>query len=302
MLTSAKVQSLVIAACPGTNPTSIIASDHAGPNPRSGRSYCKCSGTDRQIFTRKDGLYLVRETGECDESAESAPKIAHSRLEYSISVDRELSGDFRSVVEALTRIRSIIRPSLDRAWARSAAVRVIDCVLSLNRRYDSFVVPRLDEFESSHPEVRTVGDLKDLIARHRSPSLFVMECLQYHDVSRSETLVNVVDWLLTVAGSGDHNAQLSKLQSWAENSKPDEYTRLGISGFGLGGFQYLRMLFGANTTKPDIHIRRYVATCVGHPVSDIQALRLLELGAREVGVSLRDVDTTLWERSARPKD
>jgi len=30
--------------------------------------------------------------------------------------------------------------------------RVIDCVLSLNRNYDSFVVPRLDSFERRHPE------------------------------------------------------------------------------------------------------------------------------------------------------
>ncbi len=59
------------------------------------------------------------------------------------------------------------------------------------------------------------------------------------------------------------------------------------------------MLFGANTTKPDIHISRYVASQVGHSVSDIRALRLLEDAATEAGVVLRNLDTTIWESSAR---
>jgi hypothetical protein len=59
------------------------------------------------------------------------------------------------------------------------------------------------------------------------------------------------------------------------------------------------MLFGANTTKPDTHILRYVANRIGRPVFDIAALQLLEHAAAEAGVSLRDLDTTIWEGSAR---
>ena len=36
-------------------------------------------------------------------------------------------------------------PSVDRAWSREPALRVIDCVLSLRRNYDLFVVPRLSQ-------------------------------------------------------------------------------------------------------------------------------------------------------------
>jgi hypothetical protein len=110
-----------------------------------------------------------------------------------------------------------------------------------------------------------------------------------------------VDWLVEVAGDGSYEGQLAQLETWAANAKPDEHFMLGISGFAIGGFQYLRMLFGANTTKPDIHIQRYVASSVGHRVSDTQALALLEVAATEAGVSLRDLDTTIWERSARSK-
>jgi hypothetical protein len=59
------------------------------------------------------------------------------------------------------------------------------------------------------------------------------------------------------------------------------------------------MLFGANTTKPDIHIQRFVASHVGHRVSDIQVLKLPEDAATKAEVSLRDLDATVWETSAR---
>jgi hypothetical protein len=196
-------------------------------------------------------------------------------------------------------LRSSIRPSSDRAWRRVAALRVIDCVLSLNRNYDSFVVPRLDRFERKYPEVRSIADLQGLMAAYPSSAVFVAKCLDYHDDSRSATLSKVIDWLVRIGGSSDYDTQMPNLARWAADAKPEDHFRLGIAGFGLGGFQYLRMLFGANTTKPDIHLQRYVASCVGHRVSDAQALTLLEAAAVEADVCLRDLDTTIWERSAR---
>jgi len=77
-----------------------------------------------------------------------------------------------------------------------------------------------------------------------------------------------------------------------------------VHGFGLAGFQYLRMLFGAQTAKPDIHIRRFVADAVRHRVSDAEALTLLEAAAREEGLRLADLDYSIWQElsgSAYPK-
>ena len=172
-------------------------------------------------------------------------------------------------------------------------------MLSLNRRYDSFVVPRLDRFEREHPDVRTVADLQRLMRRYECSDVFVSKVLDYRHTERAATLNAVVDWLATVGGNGSYAEQLSNLQRWADAARPGAHTALRIRGFGLAGFQYLRMLFGANTTKPDIHICRFVATCLGHSVSDIEALQFLESAAHEVKISLRDLDTTIWESSAR---
>jgi hypothetical protein len=62
-LSTRQVQALVLGKYPDTNPTSIIPSDHSGPNPRSGRSYCHCSGNSAQIFMRDSGGYKVLGAG-----------------------------------------------------------------------------------------------------------------------------------------------------------------------------------------------------------------------------------------------
>jgi hypothetical protein len=176
---------------------------------------------------------------------------------------------------------------------------VIDCVLSLNRNYDRFVVPRLDAFENRFPDTTTVKHLRDLMDTFDSPATFVHDALNYRDAPRAQVLSSVIDYLLGMMAATEGDSELEKLAHWARASRPEEYRRLGIRGFALAGFQYLRMLFGANTTKPDVHIRRYVGVAIGHRVSDVEALSLLEEAATRYGLTLRDVDTTIWEASAR---
>ncbi len=297
-LSSAEIVSLVLAKYPGTNSTSIIPPDHAGPNPCSGRSYCSCCSTDKQIFNRseKRGYYVVKNNGAPGEPI--SPLQPRPSMETTPKTQTILGDDLRYLVTALLKIKPSIQKSTRPEWRRDSALRVIDCVLSLNRKYISFVVPRLESFERHYPKVRTVADLKRKIASFETPSKFVSQCLNYNHDARAKTLANVVDWLSTVSGNGNYDEQALSLKQWAENAKPGDHVGLGISGFGLGGFQYLRMLFGANTTKPDTHIQQFVASCVGHKVSDVKALALMDAAASEAGVSLRDLDTTVWESAA----
>lgn len=214
------------------------------------------------------------------------------------------AADHQRLVKALRQLAPSIRKSADSAWTREPALRVIDCVLSLNRNYDRFVVPRLNRFEQSHPRVRSVRELNSEIGKFKSPHRFVLETLQYRHEARAVTLANVVNRLLSISGncSRDRNRELAILESWAKDAPSDRQAKLGIQGFGLAGFQYLRMLFGANTTKPDRRVCQWVATAIGHQVSSLRALALLEHAAPEAGVCLRDMDTTIWESLARGRD
>ena len=82
--------------------------------------------------------------------------------------------------------------------------------------------------------------------------------------------------------------------------KPHECETLGIRGFKVVGFQYLRMLFGADTTKPDVHIRGFISEALNHRrISDYEALSLLEAAALRLGLSVRAVDSAIWRVGAR---
>jgi len=212
--------------------------------------------------------------------------------------------DSERLRSALWRDFPNVVPSSDRAWSRPPAVRVVDCVLSLRRNYDRFLVPRLNKFEERFPQVTAISHLRELIDTYESPAAFVKDALNYNDAQRAQTLNAVIDYLLQAMHRTDEGPELEQLRRWADGVQPRDYRKLGIRGFGLAGFQYLRMLFGANTTKPDVHICRYVENAVGHRVADIEALSLLEEAVRGSSISLRDLDTSIWESSARefPKE
>jgi hypothetical protein len=210
--------------------------------------------------------------------------------------------DHQRLVAALRRLAPSVRPPADGSYSRKPAIRVIDCVLSLHRNYDRFVLPRLDLFERKLPEIRSISELKANIATYASVHQFVIKNLNYKHEARAVILGSVVSWLATVSGDGTRAMQLARLERWARSAPSDGHKSLSISGFGLAGFQYLRMLFGANTTKPDFRICDWVKGTVGHSVSPLRALRLLERAAPEAHVYLHDVDATIWGGARKSKN
>lgn len=177
---------------------------------------------------------------------------------------------------------------------RSPAARVIDCVLSLNRDYNKIVVPRLNRFERNCPLVRTVTELQATIAQFPGPEAFMSQTLHYDHPDRANTLSGVVNWLVPIAGEGLEQEQLPRLTQWAVEARPSNYRDVHVRGFGLAGFQYLRMLFGACTIKPDVYVLRFVRRQLGR-CSPENSIALLEALARSVGLCARHLDLTIWE-------
>ena len=190
--------------------------------------------------------------------------------------------------------------SVDPAWTRPPAVLVIDCVLSLNRNYDKFLVPRLETFMSNHSEIQRVTDLAKLMAGYPTPHAFVQKELNYNHESRAKTLQAVLKFVCQIVeGTQTIEEEKEILRQWAIQAEPPDYQTLNIRGFAIAGFQYLRMLFGADTTKPDVHIIGFLSDLLNRRVSEVEALRLLEAASKRVALSVRDVDTYIWQIRAR---
>lgn len=205
--------------------------------------------------------------------------------------------DVKKLSGCIRDVQRIGRPS-EYQWPNSP-LRLVDCVLSLNRRYDCFVVPRVEGFQKKHPEVQTLTQLQALIFTSGGPVAFLENELDYCYPARADTFLGVLNYLLSVVGGFPGSSELERLATWAKSVQPSSFREMGVHGFGLSGFQYLRMLFGADTTKPDRHVRSFVTSCLGKRVSEWRALQLMEYAAKLADRSLREVDHAIWASYAR---
>jgi hypothetical protein len=187
----------------------------------------------------------------------------------------------------------------DYGWPENSALCVLDCGLSLNRRYDKVVYPRVLVFSQRYPEVVELTHLQELLNQYPQAGGFCSERLNYNDTRREKTLRGVVEHLLAVQARHPGESEWERLQAWAASVHPRDYKTVTVRGFALSGFQYMRMLLGVQTTKPDVHVIRFVSKAVGHKVNDVAALTLLEAAAEKAGLPLREVDGAIWNAGAR---
>ena len=184
-------------------------------------------------------------------------------------------------------------------YGYNTTVAVIDCVLSLRRKYDEFVVPRLEAFQRNHPQVRSIVQLAELMDSYPTPLDFSIEELNYRDENRARILREVVQFVCTIVQKSPTLPEEEVLKDWALQAELHECETLGIRGFKIAGFQYLRIRFGADTTKPDRHIIRFISDALNRRVSPYEALALLEAASKRLGHSVREVDSAIWRSRAR---
>jgi len=209
-----------------------------------------------------------------------------------------MQNDVEKLTEALKQRFPTVAPLHHAVWSRVQAAKVIDCVMSLRRDYERFVERRVDRFCAANPDVKTLGDLKRLMNNYGSLRDFIKKELQFDSESRAKTLLGVVEHLIDAVRDHGGTDEEERLRRWAVWARPGDYLAVGVSGFGLAGFQYLRMLFGADTVKPDIHVKRFVSNAINRSVSDLQALYLLERASKLAGVGIREMDVAVWTQGA----
>ena len=209
--------------------------------------------------------------------------------------------DIEAVATRLAQIAPDIPSTVTEGpeWSNPPAVKVIDCVLSLNRKYDKFLVPRLKAFMNNHPDTQRVVDLANLMDSYPTPHAFVKQELNYNHKDRANILRSVVRYVCTIVEGAPIASEEEVLKQWAIQANPQDYRTPNIKGFALAGFQYLRMLFGAQTAKPDKYIIGFVSDILNRKVSDVKSLYLLEAASERTGLSIRTVDNFIWNRGAR---
>ncbi|MCA9288260.1 MAG: hypothetical protein KDA05_06740, partial [Phycisphaerales bacterium] len=150
-------------------------------------------------------------------------------------------GDIDRLAEAIRRDHPAGDAAPPEPWDAPPAVKIIDCVLSLNRNYQRHVVPRVAAFQDRHPETRSCADLLAAVASAGHAG-FARESLGLNDPGRAATIEGVAEHLAEAQQSFEGGSEAERLLAWAEWARPGDAYALEVRGFGVAGFQYLRML------------------------------------------------------------
>ena len=137
------------------------------------------------------------------------------------------------------------------------------------------------------------------MASYSTPYEFIQQELDYNSERKARILQSVVRHVCKIVEEASTIPEEEVLKQWAIQAKPQDCYTLKIKYFKEAGFQYLRMLFGADTTKPDKYIRDFIFGILNRNISDIEVVLLLEASSKRVGLSVRDVDAYIWDRGAR---
>jgi hypothetical protein len=122
------------------------------------------------------------------------------------------------------------------------------------QNYFAHVKPSVKSFQERFLETGRIASFVELADLERdNPDLSAI----FEAERKRRALVDGAAVLADVDGEGD----LDCLQRWAERADPynhsdDSFGR--INGVGLRTFQYLRMIAGVDTVKPDIQVARFI--------------------------------------------
>jgi hypothetical protein len=198
----------------------------------------------------------------------------------------------------------------------TAAEKLMDCVLSLHRKWDQFVVPRLKEYRRKCPHVNTLADLDRCVNESGGPVEFYREVIGYHYPEAAQMFDRVLKYLLKEMSRHPGTTDMERLAAWAKSAKTEGYRTVWVDAngrsvripmFGIAGWQYLRMLFDADTCKPDIAVKGFVTDCLKKKLSDVSVVEIMEAAAplvptlRSCQKPTREADWRIWAQYNRSK-
>ena len=211
------------------------------------------------------------------------------------------------ITKILARVREIAPDPLPRdntVLDHSPAVKVINSVLSLSLGYRK-VKKKLDAFQKNNPDVRQVTELAAFIKEDdQTPIDFLNKEFGYEhkpkSIRKANAINSVCEKLCGIINASPSVPEEDAIRQWALQAKPKGYRVWDIKEFRIAGFQWLRMLFGADTSKPDRHILNFLADTLNEKfpqTSDkkkLEAVELIEETSAHSEFSARDIDRIIW--------
>lgn len=207
--------------------------------------------------------------------------------------------DFEKSKKAVSKIELLEGQDNELGGYKSPVLICLDAVLSINRKYYNFVVPRIKKFQKNYSNIDTLKKLKELI-ENSSIEQF-SNIWNYNHPQRIEILSTLVDKLILygdIKHTDDSETELKKLQLWAKTVNVFEYKSFNVPGIGVATYQYIRMLLVAKTVKPDVHIKRYIYSLLDKYLNEYDTIHIFERACNDQNIDVAQADHSLWKQYA----
>lgn len=132
------------------------------------------------------------------------------------------------------------------------AVALIEVVLAANRNYNKHVLPNITRIKKNHPYLISFDDLNNILSSTTKEEFF--KIWGPKDDKKYQTLVNIINEIKKLKKHYPNKSDFEVLNHWANAVDIYKYNddKIGqIRNIALATLQHLRMVFGANTVKPD---------------------------------------------------
>lgn len=143
-------------------------------------------------------------------------------------------------------------------------------------------------------KIRTIDDLKHLLSKHPDDKEGNTAVAQYLWSNRHWTRVSLLRKLVAYYDSIGITTQ-ENLARWANTSDFQRDFKGKIPGMGYAIYKWLVMRQGVETVKPDVHLRHFIDSIIGHSFTDYELVDVLEKVAKQLGLKAYELDWRIWE-------
>lgn len=148
--------------------------------------------------------------------------------------------------------------------------------------------------------IRTFDDLRSVLQQFRDDQEGNTRLAQHLWNYKLWTRAGMLRRLMEYFDSIGVNSQ-DRLREWAATSTFERDFRGRVRGLGYAVYKWLIMRQGVETVKPDVHIRRFVESTIGRPMSDEDTVFALEQVAISTGIKAYELDWRIWENAQKEK-
>ncbi len=179
-------------------------------------------------------------------------------------------------------------------WDYESAVLILsDAILSVRRPYEAVVLPIIDRIRQNRLHENSLEQLVQLIDT-RGPQ-YLMDLWRYKDLERVVRLRALSQRFVHLKSKMGLHEDMEVLKRWARSATVEGAKTFGVKGVGIATYQYLRIMSGIDTVKPDAHLKQAVKDAIGHHCSDFDVIGLFEATAKRMGIPARKLEYATWK-------